>query len=251
MPSLRPYAFIATFGAVSMLMDIVYQAALSVQGPLLASLGATALVVGVVSGLGEATALVGRLFSGSLADRTGRYWLLAILGYAATAVAVPAMGFVGSLVGVSTLVVFERFGKSLRTPSRDAMLSHAESAVGTGKGFALHEVLDQIGAFGGPLATSALLSVTAGDYRVALGVMIVPGLAAIAVLLRLKHRVPRGARRDDRTRSGRHRRAAAPEAPRSRSRELRDGFESFGGCRHPSFVRRDRRGRRCVPAQGR
>ena len=226
MPSLRPYAFIATFGAVSMLMDIVYQAALSVQGPLLASLGATALVVGVVSGLGEATALVGRLFSGPLADRTGRYWLLAILGYAATAVAVPAMGFVGSLVGVSTLVVFERFGKSLRTPSRDAMLSHAASAVGTGKGFALHEVLDQIGAFAGPLATSALLSVTAGDYRVALGVMIVPGL-------------------------GRHRRAAAPEAPRSRSRELRDGFESFGGCRHPRFVRRDRRGRRCVPAQGR
>ena len=190
MPSLRPYAFIATFGAVSMLMDIVYQAALSVQGPLLASLGATALVVGVVSGLGEATALVGRLFSGPLADRTGRYWLLAIFGYAATAVAVPAMGFVGSLVGVSTLVVFERFGKSLRTPSRDAMLSHAASAVGTGKGFALHEVLDQIGAFAGPLATSALLSVTAGDYRVALGVMIVPGLAAIAVLLRLKHRVP-------------------------------------------------------------
>ena len=160
------------------------------QGPLLASLGATALVVGVVSGLGEATALAGRLFSGPLADRPGRYWLLAIFGYAATAVAVPAMGFVGSLVGVSALVVFERFGKSLRTPSRDAMLSHAASAVGTGKGFALHEALDQIGAFAGPLATSALLSVTAGDYRVALGVMIVPGLAAISVLLCLKHRVP-------------------------------------------------------------
>ena len=116
----------------------------------------------MVSGLGEATALVGRLFSGPLADRTGRYWLLAILGYAATAVAVPAMGFIGSLAGVSALVVFERFGKSLRTPSRDAMLSHAASAVGTGKGFALHEVLDQIGAFAGPLATSALLSATAG-----------------------------------------------------------------------------------------
>lgn len=196
-PSLRPYAFIATFGAVSMLMDVVYQAALSVQGPLLASLGATALVVGVVSGLGEATALVGRLLSGPLADRTGRYWLLAILGYAATAVAVPAMGFIGSLAGVSALVVFERFGKSLRTPSRDAMLSHAASAVGTGKGFALHEVLDQIGAFAGPLATSALLSATAGDYRVALGVMIVPGLAAVVVLLCLKRRVPDPARYEE------------------------------------------------------
>ncbi len=52
------------------------------------------------------------------------------------------MGFAGSLLGVSALVVFERFGKSLRTPSRDAMLSHAASAVGRGKGFALHEVMD-------------------------------------------------------------------------------------------------------------
>ena len=92
--------------------------------------------------MGEATALAGRLFPGPLADLTGRYWLLAVLGYAATAVAVPAMGFAGSLLGVPALVVFERFGKSLRTPSRDAMLSHAASAVGRGKGFALHEVMD-------------------------------------------------------------------------------------------------------------
>ncbi len=65
------------------------------------------------------------------------------------------------------------------------------------KGFALHEVLDQIGAFAGPLATSALLSATAGDYRVALGVMIVPGLSAVVVLLCLKRRVPDPARYEE------------------------------------------------------
>ncbi len=189
--SVKPYAFIVGFGVVSMLMDVVYEAAISVQGPLLASLGASAFIVGLVSGLGEATALAGRLFSGPLADRTGRYWLFAILGYAATAVAVPAMGFVGSLGAVAFLVVFERFGKSLRTPSRDAMLSHAASAVGRGKGFALHEVMDQIGAMAGPLMVAALLSATNNDYRVALGVLIIPGTAAICVLLALRHRVPR------------------------------------------------------------
>lgn len=36
-----PMGFILGFGIVSMLMDIVYKAALSVQGPLLYSLGAT------------------------------------------------------------------------------------------------------------------------------------------------------------------------------------------------------------------
>lgn len=187
---MKPYAFIAGFGTVSMFMDVVYQAALSVQGPLLASLGASALFVGIISGLGEATSLAGRLFSGPLADRTGRYWTFAILGYAATGLAVPAMGFAGSLGAVAFLVVFERFGKSLRTPSRDAMLSHAAGAVGRGKGFALHEVMDQIGAIGGPLAAAAVLSVTTGDYRVALGMMIVPAFIAIATLLVLRYRVP-------------------------------------------------------------
>lgn len=188
--SVRPYAFIVGFGVVSMLMDTVYEGALAVQGPLLAAFGANALIVGIVSGLGEATALAGRLFSGPLADRTGRYWIFALLGYAATACAVPAMGFAGSLIGISLLIIFERFGKSLRTPSRDAMLSHAAGAVGRGKGFALHEVMDQIGAMGGPLVVAALLSATGNDYRVALGALVIPGLAAICVLLFLRRSVP-------------------------------------------------------------
>ncbi len=186
----KPYAFIVCFGIVSMLMDTVYEGAISVQGPLLSSFGANAFVVGLVSGLGEATALGGRLFSGPLADRTGRYWSFAILGYAATAIAVPAMGFAGSLVAVAALVIFERLGKSIRTPSRDAMISHASSAVGRGKGFAMHEVMDQIGAMAGPLAVSALLGLTGNDYRVALGLLVIPGIAAICVLLALRRRVP-------------------------------------------------------------
>lgn len=186
-----PMHFIMGFGIVSMLMDIVYEAALSVQGPLLYSVGATAAVVGIVSGIGEATSLAGRLVSGPAADRTGRYWTFAILGYAATGLAVPAMGFVGSVFGVSFFIVLERFGKSLRTPSRDAMLSHAAAKVGRGKGFALHEALDQVGAIAGPLIAAAILQATHNAFGPALGVMIVPGLAAIGVLLFLKRRVPR------------------------------------------------------------
>jgi MFS family permease len=173
-----------------MLMDVVYQAALSVQGPLLASLGASAAVVGLVSGLGEATSLAGRLVSGPAADRTGRYWIFAIVGYAITGLAVPAMGFAGSVVAVSALIIFERFGKSLRTPSRDAMISHASAKVGRGKGFAIHELMDQIGAFAGPLVVAAILQATHNSFGSALGVMIVPGVAAIVVLLVLRHRVP-------------------------------------------------------------
>lgn len=92
--------FIMGFGLVSMLMDVVYEGALSARGPLLASLGAAAATVGVISGLGEATSLMGRLVTGPLADRVGRYWLIAIAGYATTAIAVPAMGLAGMYGGV-------------------------------------------------------------------------------------------------------------------------------------------------------
>lgn len=167
--------FIMGFGLVSMLMDIVYEGALSVQGPLLASLGASAATVGLISGLGEATSLAGRLVTGPLADRVGRYWLFAIAGYAITALAVPAMGLAGSVVTVGILVVVERMGKAVRTPSRDAMISHASAAVGRGKGFALHELMDQIGATLGPLIVSGILFATGGEYGRALGVMVLPG----------------------------------------------------------------------------
>lgn len=186
--------FIMGFGLVSMLMDIVYEGALSVQGPLLASLGASAATVGLISGLGEATSLAGRLVTGPLADRVGRYWLFAIAGYAITALAVPAMGLAGSVVTVGILVVVERMGKAVRTPSRDAMISHASAAVGRGKGFALHELMDQIGATLGPLIVSGILFATGGEYGRALGVMVLPGAAAIAVLAWLRHRNPDPAR---------------------------------------------------------
>src|SRR6187402_1864045 len=79
------------FGLVSLTADMVYEGARSMYGPLLASLGATALVVGLVTGLGEAMALVLRLVFGPLADRSGRYWALTITGYALTAVCVPVL----------------------------------------------------------------------------------------------------------------------------------------------------------------
>lgn len=79
------------FGVVSLAADMVYEGARSITGPLLASLGASAVLVGLVTGAGEAAALVLRLVFGSVADRTGRYWTLTLVGYALTAVCEPAL----------------------------------------------------------------------------------------------------------------------------------------------------------------
>ncbi|MFE9448906.1 MFS transporter [Streptomyces sp. NPDC006739] len=185
-----PWRFVVWFGTVSLLADFVYEGARSVTGPLLASLGASALVVGVVTGAGEAAALGLRLLSGPLADRTRRFWGLAIAGYALTVVSVPLLGVVGVLWAACVLVIAERVGKAVRSPAKDTLLSHATAATGRGRGFAVHEAMDQVGALVGPLTVAGVLALTGGQYGPALGVLAAPGVAVLGVLFWLRGRVP-------------------------------------------------------------
>jgi MFS family permease len=107
---------------------MVYEGARSVTGPLLASLGASAVLVGLVSGAGEATALLMRVVFGSWADRSGRYWPLTFAGYALTAVCVPALAITPFLAGAGlavacVLILGERLGKAVRSPAKTALLA--------------------------------------------------------------------------------------------------------------------------------
>lgn len=186
---LSPWRFVVAFGTVSLLMDVVYEGARSITGPLLAGLGASAAVVGVVTGAGEAAALGLRLVSGPLADRTRRFWGLTIGGYALTAASVPLIGLTGVLWVACALVVAERVGKAVRSPAKDTLLSHATAVTGRGRGFAVHEAMDQVGALIGPLIVAGVLAAS-GGYGLALGVLALPGIAALAVLWWLRARVP-------------------------------------------------------------
>ncbi|MEU5432123.1 MFS transporter [Streptomyces sp. NPDC020719] len=187
---MSPWRFVVAFGTVSLLADFVYEGARAVTGPLLASLGASALVVGVVTGAGEAAALGLRLVSGPMADHTRRFWGLTIAGYALTVASVPFLGVVGVLWAACALVIAERVGKAVRSPAKDTLLSHATAATGRGRGFAVHEAMDQVGALIGPLTVAGMLALTGGDYGPALGVLALPGVAVLAVLVWLRARVP-------------------------------------------------------------
>jgi MFS family permease len=189
-PEMRPWRFVVAFGAVSMLLDFVYEGARSITGPLLASLGASALAVGLITGVGEAAAFVLRLASGPLADRTRRFWSWTIAGYALTAVTVPVLGLAGALWAAAALVIAERVGKAVRSPAKDTLLSHATAVTGRGRGFAVHEAMDQLGALIGPLTVAAMLAATGDDYAPSLAVLAVPGIAALTVLAWLRARVP-------------------------------------------------------------
>lgn len=188
--TLSPWRFVTAFGTISLLADFVYEGARSITGPLLASLGATAFVVGVVTGIGEAAALLLRLVSGPLTDRTQRFWAWTIAGYALTVITVPVLGLTATLWVACTLVIAERVGKAVRSPAKDTLLSFATAAVGRGRGFAVHEALDSIGGIIGPLVVAGMLALTGGHYGPALGVLAAPGVAVLALLAWLRLRVP-------------------------------------------------------------
>ena len=144
-----------------------------------------------MSGAGEAVALVLRLGTGRASDRTGRHWAFAIAGYAITMVSVPLMALTRSVAPASALVVSERFGKAVRSPSRDTMLAQASADMGRGRAFAIHEALDQSGALVGPLLVAAMVAVS--GYRLGFAVLAVPGALAMAAVIWLRRAVPRPA----------------------------------------------------------
>jgi MFS family permease len=188
MPSMRDidraaaWRFIILVGVVSLFSDMTYEGARSISGPFLGTLKASALVVGVVAGLGEFLGYTLRLASGYLADRLGRYWLITFAGYAVNLLAVPLLALAGSWEIAAVLLVVERIGKAVRTPARDAMLSHAAGAVGRGRGFGFHEAMDQIGAVTGPLIVAAVLYYR-GGYREGFAVLLLPAVLALVVIV--------------------------------------------------------------------
>lgn len=184
--------FVVLIGVVSLFADMTYEGARSITGPYLQLLGASATVVGVVTGFGELIGYGFRLVSGYIADRTGRYWAVTIVGYAINMVAVPVLVFADQWPMAAALIMVERLGKAIRTPARDAILSHATTQMGRGWGFGLHEALDQIGAMVGPLLIVAVLH-RHGDYQQAFAVLAVPAAITLTMLLaaRLLYPKPR------------------------------------------------------------
>lgn len=180
-----PLQTIILFGLVSLFADATYESARSIIGPYMALLGASATAISVVSGAGELIGYTMRLVSGRIADRTRLYWVLLWAGYLTNLLAVPLLALVGNWQVAAALVIVERLGKALRTPVRDALLANATAMVGHGRGFGLHEALDQIGAIAGPLLITAALASNM-SYRGVFGALFIPALAAFIVLALLQ-----------------------------------------------------------------
>lgn len=176
--------FVILMGLVSLCADMVYEGARSITGPFLFSLGASAFTVGFVAGFGELIGYTLRILSGYISDKTKQYWLITIVGYFVNLIAVPCMAFAGHWSVAAMLMLTERLGKAIRTPARDAMLSHATKRIGTGWGFGLHEALDQIGAVSGPLIVATVFFFRGQyAYHTAFLILGIPVLLALSLVI--------------------------------------------------------------------
>ncbi|MEO8956265.1 MAG: MFS transporter [Ktedonobacteraceae bacterium] len=182
--------FVLLIGVMSFFADFTYEGSRSIIGPYLALLGASAVVVAIVTGFGELLGYGLRLVSGRLSDRTGQFWPITIFGYIIQMFAVPLLALAGNWQVAALLIIIERVGKAIRNPPRDVMLSHAAKEMGYGWGFGVHEALDQSGALFGPLVVAAVLALR-GEYQIAFAVLLIPALLTLSILLVARLTYPR------------------------------------------------------------
>jgi len=85
------------------------------------------------------------------------------------------------------LILLERVGKAIRAPAKSALVSFTTPHLGAGKSFAIQEVLDQIGAFLGPLFAFAVLSLNQGSeidgYHLTFGFLGIFAIATLVILI--------------------------------------------------------------------
>jgi MFS family permease len=173
--------FVVLMGVVNLFADMTYEGGRGEVGAFLGSLGATGFVVGVVAGGGELVGYAVRAISGSIADRTGRYWIEAWTGYLINMLCVPALALAGSWPAAAGLFVGERFGRGIRRPIIGGMIADAGKTVGHGWAFGLNEALDQTGATIGPLLVALVIART-GCFRPGFAILIVPAILTFIAL---------------------------------------------------------------------
>lgn len=177
-------AAVWVLGFVSMLMDVSSEMIHSLL-PLfmVTTLGASALMVGIIEGLAQSTALIVKIFSGMLSDYLGKRKWLAVTGYALGAFTKPVFALASNIDLVLTARLLDRVGKGIRGTPRDALVADLTPPEVRGAAFGLRQSLDSVGAFVGPLLGVGLMLLWANDFRAVFWVAVIPGMLSVALLV--------------------------------------------------------------------
>jgi MFS family permease len=170
-------------GFVSLLMDVSSEMIHSLLPVFMVStLGASASMIGLVEGVAEATALIGRAFSGALSDATGKRKVWAVIGYGLSAITKPLFALATGVGSVLVARFCDRVGKGLRGAPRDALIADITTPTQRGAAYGLRQALDTVGAMLGPLLAIVLMLALHGDFRAVFWVAVLPAALSVVVL---------------------------------------------------------------------
>ena len=187
-------AGIWALGFVSLLMDVSSELIHSLLPVfMVTTLGTTVLVVGLIEGAAEATALIVKVFSGVLSDYWGRRKPLAVLGYGLGAVSKPLFALATTSGLVLSARLIDRVGKGIRGAPRDALIADIVPPAIRGAAFGLRQALDTVGAFLGPLLAIGLMLLWSNDFRAVFWVAVIPGVLSVALLVLAVREPPQAA----------------------------------------------------------
>jgi len=170
-------------GFVSMLMDVsseMIHALLPIY--LVTVLGASMLAVGVIEGVAEATAMIVKIFSGTLSDWLGRRKLLAVIGYGLAAFTKPIFPLAPDLGWIVAARFIDRIGKGIRGAPRDALVADFTPNHLHGASYGLRQALDTVGAFLGPLLAIGLLLYVTSSITFVFWIAVIPAFGSFALI---------------------------------------------------------------------
>jgi MFS family permease len=175
---------VIALGLVSLCMDASSEIVHSILPVFLVTvLGASAITVGVIEGIAEATASITKVFSGVLSDRWQRRKGLLLAGYSLAALTKPLFPLAESVTWVLTARFLDRVGKGIRGAPRDALIADLVTSEQRNAAYGLRQSLDSVGAFLGPLLAIGLLLLWQNDLRLVLWVAVVPAVLAVLLLI--------------------------------------------------------------------
>ena len=170
-------------GGVSLLMDVSSEMIHSLLPLFMATtLGASVIIIGIIEGVAEATALMLKVFSGVISDYVGKRKGLALLGYGLGALSKPLFAIAPTSGMVFSARMIDRIGKGIRGAPRDALVADVTPPEIRGAAYGLRQALDTIGAFLGPLLAVALMFLWDNDFQSIFWVAAIPAVLSIALL---------------------------------------------------------------------
>ncbi|MBI2058078.1 MAG: MFS transporter [Candidatus Yanofskybacteria bacterium] len=148
---------IILLGLTSLFADFSSEIIVPLLPIFISTLGGAGLAIGLISGVGDATASILKVVSGRWVDKNKKYKRFVLWGYAFSAIAKFFFPLATTWQHILIARPIERLGKGFRNAPRDAIVSESVSLEKRGAGFGLQRMMDSLGAILGSVTVLILV----------------------------------------------------------------------------------------------